>query len=244
MENLTTIKTENTESLYEIEFDPEELKSLIKEIYEKCSIRCEARTEFDTNDPALSISLFSNMMDIYGNKLHENIRNVKSLPVDDPEDYWRNGDEVPYEITSDKLFTPLLAYFLTGILHGKYSDDNRVDYAQEWSIWTPESTHLHHFVNMNYDWFKNREELKERDKVQGKIFQLNNEINSMSNFDIDKKIAKLEELRSLIAEAELIPEFDPNLLSEYYDRAEKCLHLNLIQETRFYGRKLTQKNNN
>ena len=49
---------------------------------------------------------------------------------------------------------------------------------------------------------------------------------------------KLEELARRVRDFADIPEFDYDLLSKYYDIAQNCIQLELIQETIKYQKKL------
>ena len=77
--------------------------------------------------------------------------------------------------------------------------------------------------------------MKSKKKIKlTKIQKLDLEINNISNFDIKRKIAKLEELATQVKILNELPNFDYNLLSRYYDMAESYMELELLQETVTY----------
>lgn len=207
-----TIKKENVESIYELVYDKENIENLISNIIKNCSIRKRIKTRIEASSYDNAESIINSATDWNGNKIYENASDITEEPVEDPFDYWRHGDPVPFSFTADTLLSPELVQFLIDLLNEEEID---------------------------YEWFNNREELSERDKLQLEMQKLNSEINTISNFEPKTKIKKLEELFRTIQYFNSIPEFDLKLLSNYYDLAQSYINLELIQETIKYQKKLT-----
>ena len=87
-----------------------------------------------------------------------------------------------------------------------------------------------------YEWFKERKELSEKTKLAMEINAKDCEINQISNYDTERKIQKLHELASLMDRLKSIPDFDYEELSTYYDYADNCISLELVEETIKYKR--------
>ena len=204
------ITKENKKSTYELTYDRDSIKNLIKEIIEKCSIRKTCKSEVMARSYKEAESIINNEIDWNGNKIHENVSSIKAEPINDPFDYWRPGDPAPYSFTSDKLFSPKLVSFLIDLLNGK---------------------------SINYDWLINKVELKEKEELNKKIKELDEQINKINNFETTTKIKKLKELAHLIEWLNAIPNFDYDLLSKYYDTAIQCIELDLLEETITYPRR-------
>ena len=206
------MNTENKESIYELVYDEESIRSLISEIITNCSIRKQCKSRFEARTYAEVENKIKSATDWNGNKIFENVSNIKEEPVNDPFDYWRHGDPVPYSFTSDKLLSPKLVNFLINLLNGE---------------------------NIDYEWFTARKELSVKQELQLEIQKIDSQINEISNFETKRKIDKLEELARRVRDFADIPEFDYDLLSKYYDIAQNCIQLELIQETVKFQKKLT-----
>lgn len=207
-------KKGNRESIYEVVYDQNAIKSLISEIIENCSIRRRTESQINTTENEIEKikTLVSSIKDWNGNKVHENISGIKRAPLYDPCDYWRIGDPLPYSFTSDELLTPKLVYFLINLLEEKKFD---------------------------YEGFARRKELNVKKELELEIKKIDSQINEISNFETERKINKLNELASRVSDLNNIPNFDYNLLSKYYDIAEKYIELVLIEEKITYQRKLS-----
>lgn len=204
------MNTENRESIYELVYDEETMKLLISDIIKKCSIRRRTRCRVKARTHNEAETQINSATDWNGNKIYENVSDIRAEAVDDPFDYWRHGDPVPYSFTSDKLVSPQLVGFLISILNGDPID---------------------------YEWFTNRKELSKKQEVQMEIQSLDSEINGISNFDTTRKIQMLESLATKMNYLSSIPDFDYDALSHYYSIAEKCINLELVQETIRYQKK-------
>lgn len=208
------MNSDNKESIYELVYDEELIRSLISEIITNCSIRKQCKSHFEARTYAEVENKINSATDWNGNKIFENVGNIKEEPVNDPFDYWRHGDPVPYSFTSDKLLSPKLVDFLINLLNGE---------------------------NIDYEWFTSRKELSVKQELLLEIQKMDSQINKISNFETRIKIDKLEELARRVRDYDDIPEFDYDLLSKYYDIAESYITLELVQETIKYQRTLKQK---
>lgn len=209
------INTENKESTYELIYDKEVIKGLIGDIIENCSIRKKIKSSTTARTYSEAENKINSATDLIGNKIYENVSDINAERVNDPSDYWRHGDPVPYSFTADTLVSPKLVDFLINLLKGK---------------------------NIDYEWFSSRKELSEKQELQLEIQQIDSEINEISNFETQRKIGKLEELARKVSALADIPEFNYDLLSEYYNIATSCIKLKLIRETIDYQKKLTPQN--
>ena len=205
------INSENRECIYELVYDEESIRSLISDIIANCSIRKQCKSRFEACSYAEVKNKINSATDWNGNKIFENVTNINEEPVNDPFDYWRHGDPVPYSFISDKLLSPKLADFLINLINGE---------------------------NIDYEWFTSRKELSVKQELQLEIQKLDSEINKISNFETRIKIDKLEELARRVRDYDGIPAFDYELLSKYYDIAQNCIQLELIQETVKFPKKL------
>lgn len=205
------MNNENKESIYELVYDEETIRGLISEIITNCSIRKQCKSCFEARTYAEVENKINSATDWNGNKIFENVSNIKEEPVNDPFDYWRHGDPVPYSFTSDKLLSPKLVDFLINLINGE---------------------------NIDYEWFTSRKELSAKQELLLEIQKMDSQINKISNFETRIKIDKLEELARRVHDYDGIPEFDHDLLSKYYDIAESHITLELVQETIKYQRTL------
>lgn len=196
-------KVDNTESVYEIQYDEQQIKNLINEIIKDCSIRrtethcIEARYEKDLLEKINSTVFWENI------PVYENIRKIKEEPINDPFDYWRRGDPVPYSFESDTLNVPGLVSFLINLL-----EDKEVD----------------------YDWFVERRELSYKKELLKELEDLDKEINKVSNYDTKEKIRMLENLARQVKYINSIPDYDMEKLNYYYSLAESYIRLELVQQ--------------
>lgn len=196
-------KEGNTESTYEIVYDEQVIRKLIADIIRNCSFRrkeshrIEARSEKELLKKIDSAVYWNDI------KLYENVKNIKQESVNDPFDYWRHGDPVPFSFEADTLCVPELATFLINLLEGK---------------------------EINYDWFIKRKELSYKEEMLEALQTLDSEINQVSNFDTETKIRMLEELSKKAKYINSIPNFDLNTLENYYSVAETNIKLELVQQ--------------
>lgn len=212
------MKDGNTESTYDLSFDEETIRNLISNIIDDCSIRRNRTSCVEAHSLDHTETKINSARDWKGNKIYENVSDIKQEPVNDPFDYWRIGDPVPFSFTSDELLTPQLVTFLNNILKGRKVD---------------------------YEWFSNREELTQRQRVQQEVEKLDIQINETSNFETDKKIKLLQFLAIKQDYLNQIPDFNYDTLSNYYDIAENCLNLDLVKTTTtFQKTKPPPKTNN
>lgn len=207
-----TKTSENKVSVYELIFDEEQIKNLRNEIIKNCSIRVNGRYRVEAHTHTDAKEIINSLVDSIGNKIYENVSDIREEQVNDPFDYWRHGDPVPYSFEADALVSPKLVGFLNKLL----SDVE--------------------IVPFEYDNFKERKELSEKSKLHMKILLLDHEISQISNMDTERKIKKLKELALLIELFNDIPNFDYDKLSTYYDLAEQAINLELVQETIKYKR--------
>ena len=205
------INNENKESTYELIFNDEKLINLIDEIIKNCAFRKNSRYVVEARTKNEAERQIENNIFWKEIKTYENFSDIRVEEVNDPNDYWRPGDPRPYSFEADAIVVPDLAIYLMNILNGK---------------------------DIDYNWFLKREELYKKDNMMKKIQQLDLEINQISNFDWDKKINMLEEFARTFKRFTNTPCFDTELLSSFYDKAENCVKLELVQETIKYQKKL------
>lgn len=199
--------TENRESIYELNYDEQLIKELIADIIKNCSYRKRTRCAIEAHSQKEAIKIISSKTNYVGDKLYENVTDIRAEEVHDPFDYWRHGDPAPYSFDADLLVSPRLVSFLINLINDKPID---------------------------YDWFTSRKELSEKENAELKIKELDAEINQISNFDTQRKISMLEYLQKCVKDLNSIPSFDYEILSKYYDLAEKHISLELVQETFVY----------
>lgn len=207
-----TKTSENKVSVYEIVFDEEQIKNLISEIIKNCSIRVRGRYRVEAKTLEGAKNKIDALVDSIGNKIFENVTDIQKEQVNDPFDYWRHGDPVPYSFEADALVSPKLVGFLKKLL-----SDEEITFRE-------------------YEYFKERTELFRIDKTTEELKVINSEINQISNFDTERKIQKLQELAYMVQRLKSIPNFDYEKLSTYYDYADNCISLELVEETIKYKR--------
>jgi len=206
-------KSENKESVYEIVFDEEQIKNLRNEIIKNCSIRVRDRHRVEAKTLEGAKDKINSLVDSIGNKIYENVTDIREEQVNDPFDYWRHGDPVPYSFEADVLVSPKLVGFLNNLLSGE------------------DAISLY-----GYEYFKERKELSKKDDLNMEIKEKDSAINQISNFDTETKIKELDELAYMLKRLQNIPAFDYEKLSTYYDYADNCISLELVQETIKYKR--------
>lgn len=205
------IKNEgNRELTYELVYDENVINKLIHDITNDCSLRIRRQSRIQEVASKYAIEKINSMTDYCGNKIYNNVSELKEEPVYDPCDYWRHGDPVPFSFYADTLVSPSLVIFLIKLLKNEAVD---------------------------YDWFIERKELTLRESIQAEMMNLSHEIDQISNFDTDIKISKLQDLARKVEQFELVPNFDYVLLAKYYDLASQAISLELIQETIVYQRR-------
>lgn len=204
----------NKQAIYELVYDEETLKNLISEIIKNCSIRRRRKSCIEARNHKGLEEKINSAIDFNGNKIYENVSDIKVEPVDDPYGMWRHNDPVPFSFTSDLLISPKLVDFLIKIINGEEID---------------------------YKWFASRKELSQKQELQSEIQHLDLEINQISNFDSETKIEMLKKLSDKVKQFNNIPDFNHELLAKYYDMSEDYISLDLIQETVTYQKKLTHK---
>ncbi len=197
------INDENRELTYELNFDREKIINLIDEIVEKCAFRKNGRYFVDARTMNEAERKIINNMFWKDIKTYENFSDIKMEDVEDEYDYWRPGDPRPYSFEAEAIVVPDLVIYLMNVLNGK---------------------------SIDYNWFAKREELHKKDVAMKKIQLLDSEINKISNFDWNKKMQMLEEFASIVKCFRNIPNFDNEILSNFYDKVESCIKLELIQE--------------
>jgi len=204
----------NKQLIYELVYDEETLKNLISEIIKNCSIRRRRKSCIEARNHKELEEKINSAIDFNGNKIYENVSDIKVEPVDDPYGMWRHNDPVPFSFTSDLLISPELVDFLIKIISGEEID---------------------------YKWFASRKELNQKHELHLEILELDLEINQISNFETKRKIEMLKKLDDKVKHFNNIPDFNYKLLAKYYDMAKECITLDLIQETVTYKKKLTHK---
>lgn len=208
-----TKTSENKVSVYEIVFDEEQIKNLRNEIIKNCSIRVRGRYRVEAKTLEGAKNKIDALVDSIGNKIYENVTDIREEQVNDPFDYWRHGDPVPYSFEADALVSPKLVGFLNNLLSGE------------------DAISLY-----GYEYFKERKELSEKTKLAMEINAKDYEINQISNYDTERKMQMLEEFAYMLDRLQNIPAFDYKKLSSYYDLAEQAINLELVQETIKYKR--------
>lgn len=208
------INNGNKQSIYELVYDEEILKSLISEIIKNCSIRKRSKSCIEARNHKELEEKINSAIDFNGNKIYENVRDIKVEPVDDSYGMWRHNDPVPFSFTSDLFISPKLVDFLIKIINGEEID---------------------------YEWFASRKELSQKQELDLEMLELDSEINKISNFDTKLKIEMLKKLDDKLKHFNNIPNFNYKLLAKYYDMAKECITLDLIQETVTYQKQLTHK---
>lgn len=203
-------KEGNRELIYELVYDENVINKLIHDITNNCSLRIRRQSRVQETASKYAIKKINSMTDYCGNKIYENVSELNEEPVYDPCDYWRHGDPVPFSFYADTLVSPSLVNFLVKLLKNE---------------------------DVDYNWFVERKELTLRESIQADMMNLSQEIDQISNFDTDKKIAKLKDLAWKVKQFELVPNFDYDLLAKYYDLASQAISLELIQETIVHQRK-------
>ena len=116
---------------------------------------------------------------------------------------YRSGEGEIFIFRADALFSPQLVTFLMDMINGEEVD---------------------------YNWFINREEIKEKEKVELAIKQLDEKINGISNFQTEWKIMKLKDLAWYLNKLESLSKVDYDVLNRYYDLAEQYISVGLVQE--------------
>lgn len=206
-------KSESKESVYEIVFDEEQIKNLRNEIIKNCSIRVRGRHRVEATTLEGAKDEINSLVDAIGNKIYENVTDIREEQVNDPFDYWRHGDPVPYSFEADVLVSPKLVGFLNNLLSGE------------------DAISLY-----GYEYFKERKELSEKSELVMEINAKNYKIDQISNYDTERKMQMLEEFAYMLDRLQNIPNFDYEKLSTYYDLAEQAISLELVQETIKYKR--------
>lgn len=206
------VNTDNKKLIYELVYDEETIKKLINEIIENCSIRRKGKYCVTARTSAEAQRKINCSLSWNYSKIHENVSDLCEEPSKDSLGFWRIGDPKTYSFTSERLTNPRLVNFLIDIL---YNDQN-----------------------INYEWFVNRKELTQKQELQLEIQKLDSDINQISNFETERKIKMLQKLANKLISLNNIPDFNYELLAKYYDLAEKCLKLELLQETTIYQKKL------
>lgn len=206
------VKEGNRELTYELVYDENVINKLIHEITNNCSIRVRKKSRVSEVAEKYALQKINSMTDYCGNKIYENVSELREEPVHDPFDYWRHGDPVPFSFSADTLIVPALVNFLVSLLKGEEVD---------------------------YEWFTSKKELFVRENIQADMMNLSHEIDQISNFDTKTKISKLEDLARKIKQFENVPNFNYDLLAKYYDVVDKAISLELIQETIVHQRKFT-----
>ena len=207
---LVVINKENKQSIYKLTYDEEQIKELINTIINDCSIKRKGRYIIEAHSKKEAEEQIYSATTWNGINIYENVSDIVRETVNDPFDYWRPGDPVPFSFEAEALFVPELVNYLIDILN-----DN----------------------NDTYDEFIARSELSIKQNTELKIQKLDLEINNISNFETKRKIAKLEELATNIKFLNELPNFDYDLLSRHYDMAESYMELELLQETVTYPKR-------
>lgn len=210
--------TENRESIYEIVYEESTIKELISEIITNCSIRVRGRHRVEANTLKEAKEIIDSLVDSIGNKIYENVTDIREEQVNDPFDYWRHGDPVPYSFEADVLVSPKLVGFLNNLLSGE----------DEISLY-------------GYEYFEERKELSEKTKLAMEINTKDYEINQISNYDTERKMQMLEDFAYMLERLKSIPNFDYEKLSKYYDLAGQAISLELVQETFVYKKQTPSK---
>lgn len=210
--------TENRESVYELVYEESTIKELISEIITNCSIRVRGRHRVEAKTLEGAKSKINALVDSIGNKIYENVSDIREEEVNDPFDYWRHGDPVPYSFEADVLVSPKLVGFLNNLLSG---EDKISLYG--------------------YEYFKERKELSEKTKLAMEINTKDYEINQISNYDTERKMQMLEDFAYMLERLKSIPNFDYEKLFKYYDLAEQAISLELVQETFVYKKQTPSK---
>lgn len=205
------MNTENEESIYELVYDEESIRNLISDIITNCSIRKQCESCFEIMDRADSVKV---NYEITATDWNGNKIHEKVRNINSKPVYGCCGSYILYSFTSDKLLSPKLVEFLIDLLNGKKID---------------------------YEWFTSREELSKKQELQLYIQNIDSQINEISNFETKRKIDKLEELAIAVRHFDRISDFDYDLLSKYYDIAQDCIQLKLIQKTFKFQKNLTPK---
>ena len=204
---------ENKESVYELVYNKDNLEGIIYNCIKNCSIRVRGRFTIEAHTKYEAEFLIKTTVDYIGNKVYKNVSDIRIETHNDEENYWKQGNYNLYSFEADALVSPKLVSFLISLKQGK-----EITYGK-------------------YEWFKERKELSEKTKLAMEINAKDYEINLISNYDTDRKIQKINELASLMDKLKCIPDFDYEELSTYYDYADNCISLELVQETVKYKRK-------
>lgn len=130
---------------------------------------------------------------------------------------YRAGWGVEFVFQANELCSPQLVTFLIDMISGEKVD---------------------------YNWFINREELKKKEELESKIKQLDEEINVISNFQMELKIKKLTDLAWYVDRLDSLNKMNFEKLSNYYDLAEQYISVGLAQETVGFQKKLTPPKQN
>lgn len=209
--NQVVIKNNDEELTYDLSYDRTELKDLIYEIIKDCSVRKRIRTYIETRKYNKDDILkdIYSTYDLNGNQVYENVDDLKFEPRGK---CWEHCDPEPYSFISDRLMSPKLVDFLLGVFYGE---------------------------NIDYEWFSDRKELTEKEDLKMRMEKLDSQINKISNYDTERKIEELKNFGEILQQFNDYPDFDPELLSKYYDKAEKCINLELVQKVTYYKKTLT-----
>ena len=111
------VKTsENKESVYELVYEENTIKELISEIITNCSIRVRGRYRVEAKTLEEAEDKINASIDLIGNKVYENVSDIRGEEVYDTFDYCFLPIHVSYIFEADALVSPKLVEFLNKLL--------------------------------------------------------------------------------------------------------------------------------
>lgn len=196
----------DVEVIYEVVYDEEKIKQLIKDIACNCSVRKNMKNYVVARNHAEVLMIYQKQTDVNGNLIYENITDLQEERDDNEKTFRFNDDARRFSFKADTLIAPKLVDFLINLLSG---------------------------FPIDYEWFTKREEINNEKKLEKDINQLNLRINEISNFDTKKKILLLKELLDKCNELEQLPGFDLELLNNYYDLVDNSTELKKVKQDEY-----------
>lgn len=183
---------------YKLVFDEEQVEDLLKNLLKDCSVRKETRkTEYLSSWETLEDRV-SDYKNYIGQTVYANIRDIECFGREFGMTFDRE------DFTSDKLCAPELARFLLIIL-------DKHNYCDS-------LTFLGHGSEFDYDKILSRDEIHRKEILIRNIKRLDSKFSKNIDVDFEKAKEILKELTEVCNTLDAIPDFDLDLLSNYYDK--------------------------
>ena len=200
---------DNIEKTYLVSYDKDKLRSLLNEIVKNCSYEISGKFVI-YNFGYIKVD-FKNNLIISGMELPNGVcmyKNIKDIYPSKVKDMYSSYDAIA--ILGTKVEVPMLAYIIRDILA---DDDNS--------------------INLLFEYEADEELIP----IMERIASLNSDILKISNFDFDRKINELYNLKKLCEKKKNKQYFNLELLNKYYVRAISLIDLQLVSEKECISRK-------